>query len=105
MDLAWGFPTWEVEIVGTSGALRTTQTAFQTYLFAHDGPAVSYRNQNELHFEELRSWATMCIKGEQSPYLPTAQEAYDAMELCLAARESARSKKAIGLESFRSTST
>lgn len=103
MDLAWGFPTWEVEIVGTRGALRTTQVAFQTHLFAQGGAMASYRSQNDLHFEELRAWATMCIKKEQSPYLPTAQEAYDAMELCFAAKESARQHQALDMARFRSS--
>lgn len=101
IEMEWGFPTWEIEVVGTEGALRTTQVAFQTHLFVKDGPREFSRTQNELHFDELRAWATMCLTGEQSPYLPTAKEAYDAMELCLAARESAERHQPIELASFR----
>ena len=84
----WRFPSYEVELVGTGGAIRTQQSAYEGMMFTKDGTTSFYRIQNNNLLDEMEHWIQCCINKED-PEL-TIEDARAVIELCLACRQSAR---------------
>ena len=84
----WSFPSYEVELVGTDGCIRTQQNVYEGALFTQDGITNFYRIQNNNLLDEMRHWVQCCINKTQ-PEL-TIEDARSVIELCLACRQSAQ---------------
>lgn len=82
------FPQWEVEVMGTQGALRTQQSAYSLMAFGPGGPRAAVRGAHPMLLDEVRNWLAAC-RGEEQPFI-TVEDARQVMEVCFAARESAR---------------
>jgi predicted dehydrogenase len=84
----WRFPSYEVELVGTEGCIRTQQSVYEGMLFTKDGVTNFYRIQNNNLLDEVKHWVQCCI-NKTDPDL-TIEDACSVIELCLACRQSAR---------------
>ena len=83
----WSFPSYEIELVGTEGCIRTQQSVYEGMLFTKDGTTNFYRIQNNNLLDEMRHWVQCCMNKTQ-PEL-TIEDACSVIELCLACRQSA----------------
>jgi len=92
-SMAWSFPSYEVEIVGTEGAIRTHQSVYEGTIFSRDGISSFYRIQNNNLLDEMRHWVQCCI-NKTDPEL-TIEDARSVIKLCLACRESAKSNNPV----------
>jgi len=91
----WSFPSYEVELVGTEGCIRTQQSVYEGMVFSSDGITNFYRIQNDNLLDEMRHWVQCCINGTE-PEL-TIEDARSVIELCLACRRSAHTHSAVAL--------
>jgi len=91
----WRFPSYEVELVGTEGAIRTQQSVYEGTVFTKDGVTNFYRIQNNNLLDEMRHWVQCCM-DRNDPQL-TIEDARSVIELCLACRQSARTHSPITL--------
>lgn len=89
----WRFPSYEMELVGTEGAIRTQQSVYEGMIFTKDGIKNFYRIQNNNLLDEIRHWIQCCI-NKTDPGL-TVEDARSVIQVCLACRESAQSHKMI----------
>ena len=89
------FPSWEIEVVGTSGALRTQQSGYEGTLFAADGPRAFHRAQGDLLLAEVRAWIDCCREGG-APEL-TVEQAREVLEIALACRRSSQRRAPVEL--------
>ncbi|MBI2194262.1 MAG: Gfo/Idh/MocA family oxidoreductase [Planctomycetes bacterium] len=93
----WEFPRWEVEVMGTKGALRTQQSVYEGMVFTADGVKAFYRTRSDDVLAEVSHWIRAC-KGEAENEV-TMDDAVKVIEICLAARESATTSKPVKLPS------
>ena len=91
----WSFPSYEVEIVGTEGCIRTQQSVYEGTLFTRNGASNFYRIQNNNLMDEMNHWVRCCINRTE-PEL-TIEDARSIIELCLACRQSARTHAPVSL--------
>ena len=91
----WRFPSYEVELMGTEGAIRTQQSVYEGTIFAKDGVKNFYRIQNNILLDEMGNWVQCCI-NKIDPEL-TIEDARKVIQLCLACRESAHTHKPVEL--------
>jgi scyllo-inositol 2-dehydrogenase (NAD+) len=89
------FPHWEVEVMGTTGALRTQQSAYNVTTFRSDGPRVSVAPSHDMLRDEVANWIAAC-RGEGEPFM-TIQDARQVLSVCLAARQSAHTHQPVEL--------
>jgi predicted dehydrogenase len=89
------FPSYEIELIGTTGAIRTQQNVYEGTLFTPDGVRNFYRYQNPHLLDEMRHWVQCCI-NRTDPDL-TIEDAQRVIELCLACRQSARTQTPVSL--------
>ena len=89
------FPTYEVELVGTTGAIRTQQSVYEGTLFTKDGINSFYRIQNNNLLDEMAHWIK-CCQNKTDPDL-TIEDAQRVIELCLACRQSAQAHTSVTL--------
>lgn len=89
------FPHWEVEVMGTTGALRTQQSAYAMTTFGPNGPRVSVAPDHDMLYDEVANWLAAC-RGEAEPFM-TIRDARQVMAVCLAARESAATHLPVSL--------
>lgn len=92
----WRFPSYEVELVGTEGAIRTHQNVYEGMLSTKDGITNFYRIQNNNLQDEIGHWIQCCI-NKSDPNL-TIEDARSVIELCLACRESAHIHRPVVLK-------
>ena len=83
----WSFPSYEVELMGTEGCIRTQQSVHEGMLFTKDGIKNFYRIQNNNLLDEMKHWVQCCV-NRTDPEL-TIEDARSVIELCLACRQSA----------------
>ena len=88
-------PTYEIELVGTEGAIRTQQSVYEGTLFTKDGISNFYRIQNNNLLDEMAHWVESC-QNKTDPDL-TIEDARRVIELCLACRESAQMQTPVTL--------
>ena len=88
-------PAWEIEIVGTHGALRTQQTSYEGMLFTPDGPRSFYRNPNDALLAEVQAWVD-CCRERKDPEV-TVEHARNVIEIALACRRSSEQRRPIAL--------
>lgn len=88
-------PAYEVELIGTAGAIRTQQSVFEGTLFTKDGISNFYRLQNNNLLDEMTHWVDCCQK-KIDPDL-TIEDAQRVIELCLACRQSAQTHAPVAL--------
>ncbi len=88
-------PTYEVELIGTAGAIRTQQSVYEGTLFTKDGINNFYRIQNNNLLDEMTHWVDCCQK-QVDPDL-TIEDAQRVIELCLACRQSAQTHAPVTL--------
>jgi predicted dehydrogenase len=81
-------PAYEVELIGTAGAIRTQQSVYEGTLFTKDGVSNFYRIQNNNLLDEIAHWVE-CCQNKNDPDL-TIEDAQRVIELCLACRQSAQ---------------
>ncbi|MBI3969722.1 MAG: Gfo/Idh/MocA family oxidoreductase [Chloroflexi bacterium] len=79
-------PRWEIELVGTRGALRTQQSSYEGTLFTADGPRSFYRNQNDAVLAEVQHWVDCCREGNEPEV--AVEHARNVIEIALACRRS-----------------
>ena len=91
----WSFPSYEVELVGTKGCIRTQQSAYEGMLFTKDGITNFYRIQNDNLLDEMKHWIQCCV-ARTEPEL-TIEDACGVIELCLACRHSAHTHSPVSL--------
>ena len=89
------FPYFEIELVGTTGAIRTQQSVYEGTLFTSDGVSNFYRTQNNILLDEMKHWVQCCL-NKTEPEL-TIEDARRVIELCLATRQSAKTQMPIEL--------
>jgi len=83
----WRFPSYEVELVGTEGAIRTQQSVHEGMIFTKDGVSNFYRLQNNNLLDEVNHWVQCCI-SKSDPEM-SIEDARSVIELCIACRQSA----------------
>ena len=88
-------PAYEVELVGTAGAIRTQQSVYEGTLFTKDGISNFYRIQNNNLLDEMTHWVA-CCQNRTNPDL-TIEDAQRVIELCLACRQSAQTHTPVAL--------
>ena len=88
-------PAYEVELVGTTGAIRTQQSVYEGTLFTKDGISNFYRTQNNNLLDEMTHWVD-CCQNKTDPDL-TIEDAQRIIELCLACRQSAQTQMPVAL--------
>ena len=88
-------PAYEVELVGTTGAIRTQQSVYEGTLFTKDGVSNFYRLQNNNLLDEIAHWVA-CCQNKTDPDL-TIEDAQRVIELCLACRQSAQTHRPVAL--------
>lgn len=88
-------PAYEVELVGTTGAIRTQQSVYEGTLFTKDGVSNFYRIQNNNLLDEMTHWVE-CCQNKIDPDL-TIENAQRVIELCLACRQSAQTHTPVAL--------
>ena len=88
-------PSYEVELVGTAGAIRTQQSVYEGTLFTKDGVSNFYRIQNNNLLDEMTHWVE-CCQNRTDPDL-TIEDAQRVIELCLACRQSAQTHAPVAL--------
>jgi predicted dehydrogenase len=81
-------PAWEIEVVGTHGALRTQQSSYEGVLFGDAGPRSFYRNQNDVILDAITHWVASC-RDRTDPEMNLAASCR-AIQLCAAWAEAAR---------------
>ena len=91
----WRFPSYEMELVGTEGCLRTQQSVYEGMLFTQEGITNFYRIQNNNLQDEMRHWVQCCM-NKTDPEL-TIEDARSIIELCLACRQSAKTHTPVAL--------
>ncbi len=89
------FPRWEIEVMGSEGALRTSQDAYEGTLFVADGPRRFSRDQNDLLAAEVGDWLGAAEEGRDP--LVTIEDARQVMALCFAARTAAHEHRVVSL--------
>ena len=89
------FPSYEVELVGTTGAIRTQQSVYEGTIFTKDGINNFYRLQNNILLDEMTHWVGCCL-NKTDPDL-TIEDAQRVIELCLACRQSAQTHTPVAL--------
>jgi len=93
--MRWRYPSWEVEIVGSKGAIKTTQSNFEGTRYGPDGAGSFYRAQNDHLGAELRHWLGAC-QGKWPPEVSLA-DARRTIEVSLACLQSAQTGQPVGL--------
>ena len=88
------FPSYEIELVGTTGGIRTQQSVYEGTLFTSEGVSNFYRTQNNNLLDEMRHWVQCCI-DKTDPEL-AIEDARRVIER-LATRQSARMHTPIAL--------
>ena len=88
-------PTYEIELIGTAGAIRTQQSVYEGTLFTKDGVSNFYRIQNNNLLDEMTHWVE-CCQNKTDPDL-TIEDAQRVIELCLACRQSAQMHTPVAL--------
>ena len=88
-------PAYEVELVGTAGAIRTQQSVYEGTLFTKDGVSNFYRLQNNNLLDEMTHWVD-CCQNKTDPDL-AIEDAQRVIELCLACRQSAQTHTPVAL--------
>lgn len=88
-------PSYEVELVGTAGAIRTQQSVYEGTLFTKEGVSNFYRIQNNNLLDEMTHWVK-CCQHKTDPEL-TIEDAQHVIELCLACRQSAQAHTPVAL--------
>ena len=91
----FNFPHYEVELIGTEGAIRVQKNVYEGMIFSKDGSKNFYHIQNNMFMEELKHWIQCCI-NKTEPEL-TIEDARNVIELCFACRQSANTHKPITL--------
>mgnify|MGYP001169177319 FL=1 len=89
------FPSYEIELVGTTGGIRTQQSVYEGTLFTSAGVSNFYRTQNNILLDEMKHWVQCCL-NKTEPEL-TIEDARRVIELCLATRQSAKTQMPIEL--------
>ena len=74
------FPHWEVEVMGTTGAIRTQQSAYSVTTFRPDGPRVSVAPSHDMLRDEVANWIAAC-RGEGEAFM-SIQDARAVMSVC-----------------------
>ena len=90
----WAFPSWEVELMGTSGSIRTQQSINGGLIFTKSG-TVSYENRSNMFLEEIQDWVNCCV-NKTEPSL-NIEDARSVIEICLACRESAKTNLPVAI--------
>lgn len=88
-------PSWEIEVVGTRGAIRTQQSSYEGTVFTADGPRSFYRNQNNVLLAEVQNWVECCRKRREPEI--TLEHARDVIEIALACRQSSAEHRPVDL--------
>jgi UDP-N-acetylglucosamine 3-dehydrogenase len=91
----WQMPRWEIELVGTRGAVRTQQSAYEGTLFTAAGARGFYRQQQDVLLAEVRAWLECCRQGSEPEV--TVEQARDVIEIALACRRSNQLKQPVTL--------
>jgi len=91
----WPFPRWEIEVVGSKGAVKTLQTGYEGMLFSKDGVQAFQHTLNDMVLAEITDWVEACRIG-RAPEVPV-EDATRTLAACFACRESARKGEPISL--------
>ena len=91
----WPFPRWEIEVVGSKGAVKTMQTGYEAMLFSKDGVQAFQHNMNDMVLAEIADWVEACRKQRQPEV--TMTDAVRTLEACFAARDSASRGEPVSL--------
>lgn len=67
-NVSWPYPMFEAEVIGTKGALRVQQDAFEGTLFNADGALSFGKKMYDSLSDELADWIKAC-RGEKQPAL------------------------------------
>ncbi len=92
----WAFPTWEIEVIGTTGAIKTMQTGYEAMQFGPTGVEAFQQTRNDMVLAEVQDWVDACRTGAR-PEVPVA-DAARTLAVCLAARDSAASAAPVDMK-------
>jgi predicted dehydrogenase len=84
----WSFPSWEIEAVGSKGAIKTMQTGYEGMLFDAGGVHAFHRNSNDMVLAEIADWVRACRQGA-APEVSVTDAARN-LAGCFAMRQSAQ---------------
>ncbi len=75
-------PSWELEVIGETGIIRTQQAAYEGLLWSQDraGATSFYRNQNDVLLEAMADWVKAV--DERLPAPLSWQEALKGLKVC-----------------------
>lgn len=93
--MGWRFPSYEVELMGTEGAIRTQQNVYEGMIFTKDNVSSFYRIQNNNLLDEMKHWVHCCI-DKTDPEL-SIEDARNVIELCIACLKSSETKAPVVL--------
>ena len=94
----WPGPLWEIEVMGTAGFVRTSQSAGQGTLFTKDGVhgfQHDHQHAGRVHVNELDAWVTAVRDGVDCEL--SAELAARGVELCLAWKQSSDENRPVSL--------
>jgi predicted dehydrogenase len=94
-SMSWSFPRWEIEVVGSKGAIKTMQTGYEAMLFSEHGVEAFQKTLNDMVLAEVQDWATACQQGGR-PAVPV-EDALRTLAVCLAARQAAETQQPVSL--------
>lgn len=83
----WPFPTWEIEVIGSTGAIKTMQTGYEAMQFGPTGVEAFQQTRNDMVLAEIQDWVDACRTGGR-PEVPV-EDAARTLAVCLAAKRSA----------------
>lgn len=88
-------PGYEVEILGSEGAIRSEQTGTKIFLHNADAAETFEAEAADPLPRQVADWVAACRTGR--PASPTVREAARIMEICFACQESAAARQPVGL--------
>lgn len=91
----WPFPTWEIEVVGATGAIKTMQTGYEVMQFGPSGVEAFQQTRNDMVTAEVQDWVEACRTGRR-PEVPV-DDAARTLAACLAAHQSSTSHRPVEL--------
>ena len=98
-SVRWPYPNWELEVMGTDGAVHVRPSLDEAMLFRAGEATSIYRQNHNPLFEEVARWIEACEACQKGtdPWV-TVEDARETLRVCLAAITSARTHQPVWLD-------
>src|SRR5690606_16667105 len=94
-SVRWPYPNWELEVMGTDGAVHVRPSLDEAMLFRAGEATSIYRQNHNPLFEEVARWIEACQRGT-NPWV-TVEDARETLRACLAALTCAGTQQPVWL--------